>query len=172
MNAPYELWGFDPDNGDFLEFSPRIQDETICGSPVARDGIAYAVVGRSGSAVAVKAGGRDDASQLHVLWKKSLSSYVPLPVLAGDRILSISERGVVGCLSAKSGEQSFQTRLRSKGGTHPAQLGSLEFESMPCTDEFSNSTLPSARSHRNTTACGWQGELRMKDRQDWSMMID
>ena len=46
MNAPYEMWGFDPDNGDFLWFAEGIQDMTICGSVVTRDGIVYAIGGR------------------------------------------------------------------------------------------------------------------------------
>ena len=122
LNAPYEMWGFDPDNGEFLWFAEGIQDSTICGSLVARDGIVYAVGGRSGSAVAVKAGGRDDVSKSHVVWKKSLSSYVPSPVLAGDRILSVNERGIVGCLDAKTGEQLFQQRLSNAGGVYASPV--------------------------------------------------
>jgi outer membrane protein assembly factor BamB len=89
---------------------------------VARDGIVYAIGGRSGSAVAVKSGGRDDVSKTHILWKKSLSSYVPSPVLAGDRILSVNERGVVGCLDAKTGEQIFQQRLKNAGGVYASPV--------------------------------------------------
>lgn len=122
LSAPFELWSFDPTNGDFLWFAEGIQDSTICGSVVARDGIVYAVGGRSGSAVAVKAGGRDDVSKSHTLWKKSLSSYVPSPVLAGDRILSVNERGVVGCLDAKTGEQLFQQRLSNAGGVYASPI--------------------------------------------------
>ena len=108
--------------GEFLWFAEGIQDSTICGSLVARDGIVYAVGGRSGSAVAVKAGGRDDVSKSHVVWKKSLSSYVPSPVLAGDRILSVNERGIVGCLDAKTGEQLFQQRLSNAGGVYASPV--------------------------------------------------
>ena len=122
LNAPYEMWGFDPDNGEFLWFAEGIQDSTICGSLVARDGIVYAVGGRSGSAVAVKAGGRDDVSKSHVVWKKSLSSYVPSPVLAGDRILSVNERGIVGCLAAKTGESLFTQRLSNAGGVYASPI--------------------------------------------------
>jgi outer membrane protein assembly factor BamB len=122
VNAPYEMWGFNPENGDFLWFAEGIQDTTICGSLVARDGIVYAIGGRSGSAVAVKAGGRDDVSKSHVVWKKSLSSYVPSPVLAGDRILSVNERGVVSCLDAKTGEQIFQQRLSNAGGVYASPV--------------------------------------------------
>ncbi len=118
LSAPHEVWGLDPNNGDFLWFAAGVQDETICGSLVAKDGIVYAVGGRSGSAVAVKAGGRDDVNKSHVVWKKSLSSYVPSPVLAGDRILSVNERGIVGCLDAKTGESVFTQRLSNAGGVY------------------------------------------------------
>lgn len=123
LSAPYEMWGFDPDNGEFLWFADGVQDETICGSLVARDGIVYAVGGRSGSAVAVKAGGRDDVSKSHLLWKKSLRSYVPSPVLVGEHILSVNnEGGVLTGLSTKSGEQAFQQRLSNAGGVYASPV--------------------------------------------------
>ena len=122
LNAPYEVWGFDPDNGEFLWFADGIADQTICGSLVARDGIVYAVGGRSGSAVAVRSGGRDEVTKTHTVWKKSLSSYVPSPVLAGDRILSVNEHGVLGCLSVKDGESLFQQRLSGAGGVYASPV--------------------------------------------------
>lgn len=122
LSAPFEMWGFDPNNGEFLWFAEGIQDETICGSLVTQDGIVYAVGGRSGSAVAVKAGGRDDVNKSHVVWKKSLSSYVPSPVLAGNRILSVNERGIVGCLDAKTGESVFTQRLSNAGGVYASPI--------------------------------------------------
>ena len=119
MNAPHEMWGFNPDNGDFLWFAEGIQDMTICGSVVARDGIVYAVGGRSGSAVAVKAGGRDDVSKSHVIWKKSLRSYVPSPVLAGDHILSVNnDDGILSGLKVATGEQVFRQRLGNTGSVY------------------------------------------------------
>lgn len=123
MNAPYEIWGFDPDNGDFLWFAEGIRDETICGSVVAHDGIVYAIGGRSGSAVAVKAGGRDDVSKSRTLWKKSVRSYVPSPVLAGEHILSVNnEDGILTGLNTKSGEQVFRQRLASDVYASPAVI--------------------------------------------------
>lgn len=123
LNAPFEMWGFDPDNGDFLWFAEGVQDSTICGSLVARDGIVYAVGGRSGSAVAVKAGGRDDVSKSHVVWKKSLRSYVPSPVLAGDHILSVNnDGGILTGLSTKTGEQTFQQRLSNAGSVYASPV--------------------------------------------------
>ncbi|MFO0820237.1 MAG: PQQ-binding-like beta-propeller repeat protein [Pirellulales bacterium] len=125
LSAPYELWGFDPATGKFLWYADAIEDQTICGSVVAREGVVYAVGGRGGSAVAVKCGGKDDVSKTHTLWKGSLSAYVPSPVLAGERIFCVSERGILGCLNVKDGKQVFQSRLRDAGGIYasPAVFG-------------------------------------------------
>ncbi|MBS0204358.1 MAG: PQQ-binding-like beta-propeller repeat protein [Planctomycetes bacterium] len=122
LSAPYELWGFDPNNGDFLWFADGIADDTICGSVVARDGIVYAVGGRGGSAVAVRSGGKDDATKTHTIWKKQLSSYVPSPVLIGDRIFSVNERGVLGCLGANDGDSLLQKRLPDAGGVYASPV--------------------------------------------------
>lgn len=122
LSAPYELWGFDPISGDFLWYADGIGDETICGSIVARDGIIYAVGGRGGSAVAVRAGGRDEVTGTRTLWKKQLSSYVPSPVLVGDKIFCVNERGVLGCLSVQTGESLLQKRLPDAGGIYASPV--------------------------------------------------
>ena len=115
ISAPYEIWGFDPEKGKFLWYADGVADDTICGSLVARDGIVYAVGGRSGSAVAVRAGGKDDVTKTHTLWKGAMGSYVPSPVLAGNRIFTVNERGILGCLNATNGEKIFQQRLDAGG---------------------------------------------------------
>jgi outer membrane protein assembly factor BamB len=122
LSAPYEVWGFDPDNGDFLWYAEGINDETICGSLVAKDGVVYAVGGRAGSAVAIKAGGRDDVTKTHTLWRGSVSSYVPSPVLAGDRIFCVNERGVLNCISAVDGKPIYQQRLRDAGNIYASPV--------------------------------------------------
>lgn len=122
ISAPYEVWGFDPENGDFLWYAEGINDETICGSLVARDGIVYAVGGRAGSALAIRAGGRDDVTKTHTLWKGSVSSYVPSPVLAGERIFCVNERGILHGLSATDGTLIFQQRLRDAGNIYASPL--------------------------------------------------
>ena len=123
LNAPFEVWGFDPSNGDFLWFAEGVQDENVCGSVVANDGIVYAIGGRSGSAVAVKVGGRDDVSKSHTVWKKSLRSYIPSPVVTGDFILSVNnDNAVLSGLDRKSGEQLFQQRLGGEGGVYASPI--------------------------------------------------
>lgn len=123
VSAPYEVWAFEPKTGKFLWFANGVEDQTICGSLLARDGVVYAVGGRGGgSAYAIKAGGTDDASKANTVWKGKLSSYVPSPVLVDDKVLCVSERGVFGCLSAKNGEKLFEGRLNNAGGVYASPV--------------------------------------------------
>lgn len=128
ISAPYEVWAFEPKKGAFLWFANGVEDQTICGSLVARDGIVYAIGGRGGSAIAIKAGGKDDAAA-NILWKKSLTSYVPSPVLANDKVVCVNERGVMGCISTESGEKLFEARLNGAGGVYasPVTIGDKAF---------------------------------------------
>jgi outer membrane protein assembly factor BamB len=111
--APYELWGFNPQNGDFLWYSDGINDQTVNPSLISKDGVVYAIGGRQGSAVAIKAGGKDDA-KANILWKGAVTAYVPSPVLSGDRILSVSD-GVLTAIGVSDGQRLFQKRLPSGG---------------------------------------------------------
>ncbi len=121
ISAPYEVWGYNPDNGDFLWFAEGVADQTICGSLVSRDGIVYAIGGRSGSAVAIRAGGKDDITKTNTLWKKSLTAYVPSPVLSGDKIWSVSERGILSCIKAADGASVYSKRL-DLGGVYASPI--------------------------------------------------
>lgn len=64
----------------------------------------------------------DDVTKSNTLWKKSVSAYVPSPVLAGDRIYSVSERGVLTGLGVKSGDTIFQKRLPDSGGIYASPV--------------------------------------------------
>ena len=112
--APYEVWGFNPQNGNFLWYADGIADQTVNPSLIAKDGIVYAIGGRQeGSAIAIKSGGKDDAKD-NIVWKGSVSAYVPSPVLVDDRILTVSD-GVLTAIGLKDGQRIFQKRLPSGG---------------------------------------------------------
>lgn len=111
--APYEVWGFNPQNGDFLWYADGIADQTVNPSLISKDGVVYAIGGRQGSAVAIKAGGKDDAKG-NIVWKGSVSAYVPSSVLAGERIFTVSD-GVLTAISVNDGQRLFQKRLPSGG---------------------------------------------------------
>lgn len=111
VSAPYELWAFNPKTGAFLWFVEGIQDNVICGSPIAEKDIVYAIGGRDGAAVAVRSGGKDDAKD-HIVWKGEYSAYVPSPLLHQGKIYSVSERGVLTCLSASDGKKIYAERIQ------------------------------------------------------------
>jgi len=112
INAPYEVWGLNPDTGKLLWYAEAIPDGNICPSLVAKDGIVYALGGRGGRvAVAVRTGGKGDVTKTHVLWTTQLGSYVPSPVLHDGYLYWVTDRGTACCLNAETGEKAYQSRL-------------------------------------------------------------
>lgn len=111
ISVPYELWGFNPDTGELLWFCEGILEGAICPSVVAKDGIVYAIGGRGGGAVAVKAGGRDDVNKTHIVWRKSVGSYVTSPVIVGEHLYWVHDNGIAVCMALKTGETVYRQRL-------------------------------------------------------------
>ena len=114
-SVPYELWGIDPANGEFLWFSEGVKEGVICPTLVAREGIVYAIGGRQGGAVAVRAGGRDDVTKTHTVWRKDFGSYVTSPLLVEDHLYWVSDRGIAYCVRTADGEQVYKERLADAG---------------------------------------------------------
>ncbi|MEX2026476.1 MAG: PQQ-binding-like beta-propeller repeat protein, partial [Pirellulaceae bacterium] len=121
LNAPYEIWGFNPETGKVRWYCEGILAGTICPTIVAKDGIVYAIGGMRGEAVAVKAGGKGDVNDTHVVWRKNAGSYVTSPVIVGEHLFWNSDRDVMCCLRLSDGETAFEQRLAggSSGGERP-----------------------------------------------------
>lgn len=120
--VPHEIWGIDPDSGEFRWFCEGIRDDGVCTSVVVRGDMVYAVGGRGGSAVAVQAGGKEDVTKTHVKWAKSIGSYVTSPVLHGDHLYWVTDRGIAICLSLADGATVFQSRLPDAGQMYSSVL--------------------------------------------------
>jgi outer membrane protein assembly factor BamB len=85
----------------------------IIASPLVHDGIVYAP-SRERPLLALKAGGRGDVSQSHVLWQFMNGPDVPTPVTDGTYFYVINDRGIMWCLDAKTGAVVYERqRLRS-----------------------------------------------------------
>lgn len=86
---------------------------TASSTPVARDGIVYAMGGggrRGGStSVAIKAGGNGNVDKTHVLWRKSVGAGNCSPVLSGDHFCWVA--GIANALSVADGSTAYQNRL-------------------------------------------------------------
>jgi len=121
LNAPYEIWGLNPDTGKVRWYCDGIQGGTVCPTVVTKDGIVYAIGGggggTQGAAVAVKAGGKGDVNKTHVVWRNErVGSYVTSPVIVGDHLYWINNQNVAICLKLADGEVVYQERLAGGGG--------------------------------------------------------
>jgi outer membrane protein assembly factor BamB len=83
----------------------------VCASVVAHQGVVYVVRtgSKAGSALAIKAGGRGDVSQSHVLWRANGSSLVSSPVYYDGKLYWAD--GTAHCLDAATGKEIFHGRL-------------------------------------------------------------
>ena len=84
----------------------------IVASPLVHDGVIYAP-SRERPMLALKAGGRGDVTQSHVLWRFMNGPDVPTPVTDGTYLYVVNDRGIMWCLDAKTGKPVYERqRLR------------------------------------------------------------
>ena len=121
IGAPYEIWGLSPQTGKLRWFCEAMETDSFNTSVVVQDGVIYAVEGRSGGSIAVRAGGLDDVTKSHVVWTGRDANRFGTPVAFEDRLYFVSG-GIVNCISAKTGEKVFQARLPG-GRAAPERAG-------------------------------------------------
>jgi outer membrane protein assembly factor BamB len=103
-------------------------------SPFAYDGWLYVNGGHKGTIFAVKSGASGDISSKdaagrsneHIAWSDTKGgSYLPTPVAYDGGLYVLNEMGILTRFDAKTGQQSYKSRLRGDGG------GSGAFTSSP-----------------------------------------
>jgi hypothetical protein len=116
VGVPYELWGINPKTGNCDWYCTAMDTDQFSSSPVVVGEIAYAIEGRGGGSIAVRAGGEGDVSKSNVVWSGRDSSRFGSPVVYEDRIYYFSSN-VCYCTDAKTGKEIFRGRLRNSGST-------------------------------------------------------
>jgi hypothetical protein len=116
ISVPYEMWGFNPQTGKLSWFAETNLDSPVSPSIVSAKGIVYAIGGRRGGSVAVRAGGKDDVTKSNIVWKGDASAYVPSPVLTKGKLYWVDDRGLAMCVDAKTGKLVKRVRLESGNG--------------------------------------------------------
>lgn len=111
LGVPGEVWGFNPKTGKLVWYASGVDENVLCTSQVAGNGVVYLIGGRAGAAVAVRAGGKGDVSQTHVLWRARVGSYVPSPVLYEGHLYWVSDQGIACCVNAENGKVLYRERL-------------------------------------------------------------
>jgi outer membrane protein assembly factor BamB len=129
INTTGELLGFDPDTGERLWECEQVVSGTPATTPVAKGGVVYTMSSAFGGerqAMAVRAGGRGDVSQTHMVWRQKAGATLCSPVLYGEYLYWVS--GQVWCLRADTGAVVYQQRLyetRNEYGSPVAADGKL-----------------------------------------------
>jgi len=110
LAVPGEVWGLSPDTGKLRWYVEGSRGRTLCASPIAHGDVAYVLGGRDSSSLAVKAGGKNDVTDSHVLWTSSQQGGIGTPVYADGLIYGVYG-GVAVCLDATDGKRLYQERL-------------------------------------------------------------
>lgn len=108
------ILGFDPQTGKQLWDCYGIQDY-VCPSVISKDGVVYAIGGRSSRAIAVKAGGRGDVTDTHRLWEAKAGANVSSPVIHDGHLYWVSDRNRTAyCVRMEDGEIMYAKRFRGQ----------------------------------------------------------
>ncbi len=118
VSMPNKVLGLDPATGKELWHCEGIPDQGyICPSIISHGGIMYVIGGRPNAAIAIRAGGRGDVTQSHVIWRKNIGSKVTSPVYHDGYLYWVHDGlGSVTCINASTGEVVFQERLEPRPG--------------------------------------------------------
>lgn len=111
-----KILGFDPLTGTPLwSCNTDIGWYMVPGLVPEKD-VLYCIGGRSGGALAVKAGGRGDVTGTHRLWVGKKGSNVSSPIYHNGHLYWVNDAsGVVNCANAATGEIVYEERL-PRGG--------------------------------------------------------
>lgn len=115
LGVPYEIWGFNPNNGKLRWYCEAMNTDSYCSSVVTDGEVVYGIEGRGGGSIAVKAGGKGDITNSNVVWSGRDNNRIGTPVLHQRRLYFFS-RGVANCIDAKTGDKVFQSRMEGGSG--------------------------------------------------------
>ena len=89
--------------------------------PVFGHGLVYITSGYNRAVLfAVRPDGRGDVSSSHVAWMLDRGApNTPSPLLVGDEIYVVSDRGIASCLDARSGTLHWRQRLSGSFSASP-----------------------------------------------------
>ena len=115
IHLPAKLAGYNPATGEELWTCSGNGCGGEAATPVARDGIVYAISSPlNNTAFAVKAGGRGEVNETHILWKYRTRNVQCSPVLFGDHMCWVA--GTMFCLNIADGKVTSKTTIHSGDG--------------------------------------------------------
>ncbi len=131
------MTAYEPKTGKELWHSKGLESNAIH-TPLVGDGLVIASAGYPSKRVmALRRGARDEASDgTKIEWSYNKGpSYVASPVLYEGRVYIVSDRGVVTCLDAKSGEVKYEDGRVQAGSPFTASPVAFDGKVLLTSDE-------------------------------------
>jgi outer membrane protein assembly factor BamB len=118
-----KILGFEPDTGKQL-WECEGHRWYIVPSLIANNGVVYCLSGKGVEAIkAVRAGGRGDVSDTHMLWTVKKGTNVPSAVYHEGHIYFAHEtKGIAYCLNAKTGDVVYEEPVPGIGGVYASAI--------------------------------------------------
>ncbi|HET6882128.1 MAG TPA: PQQ-binding-like beta-propeller repeat protein [Pirellulales bacterium] len=107
----HRLDAYNPTTGEKLWTVGGMSRECVP-TPVFGHGLVFAATGPNGQTVCIRPGGRGDVTGSHVVWSNPRGSpFVPSPIVVGNYLYLVDDKGVGTCLDAKSGRMTWRKRF-------------------------------------------------------------
>ncbi|TWU02082.1 outer membrane protein assembly factor BamB family protein [Neorhodopirellula pilleata] len=134
VNQQNAILGLDPRTGQRLWTCSAVEDYVV--PAIIADGeTLYCSAGRSNKTFVVKAGGRGDVSESHLIWDVSRGANVTTPVLHGGYLFWSHDKAIALCLRASDGEEVFRERLPTRSRVYASIVGDREKLFLTTRDE-------------------------------------
>jgi hypothetical protein len=115
--------GFDPKTGGQLWSCNTDIGWYMVPSLSAHDGVIYCIGGRTGGALAIRAGGRGDVTGSHRMWTGKKGSNVSSPVYHNGHLYWMHENlGIAFCAEAGTGNIVYEQRIDRAGQIYSASV--------------------------------------------------
>ncbi len=178
LNQKGMILGLDPKTGKKLWWCDAIQDYVVpC---VVADGdILYCSGGRSNKTFVVRAGGRGDVSESHLVWDVSLGANVTSPLLHDGYLYWSHDKSIALCLRASDGEQMFRERMPTRSRVYASivsdgsklflttrDAGVLVLDASPTYQELAVNKLGSPEEKFNATPAIIGSKLLLRSDQN------
>ncbi|MCM2374252.1 outer membrane protein assembly factor BamB family protein [Aporhodopirellula aestuarii] len=134
LNQQGKILGLDPRTGEKLWSFDAIEDYVVP-AIVADGSTLYCSGGRSNKTFVVKAGGRGDVSDSHLVWEVSRGANVTTPVLHSGHLYWSHDKAIALCLRASDGEEMFRERLPTRSRVYASIVADREKLFLTTRDE-------------------------------------
>ena len=114
------VYGYDPESGrELWRRSYGVLGFSIVPRPVAAHGVVYMSTGfTKPEMLALRPG--DTGAEPEILWRQSRGApTMPSPLVIGDEVYAVSDKGIATCLDAKTGEVVWSERLGGNFSSSP-----------------------------------------------------